>query len=198
MKKWFALSIIAVLTILAVATVVSAQAPQPQQTPQPYGQGFGQGMMGQGRQAGVGRGGMMAGRVDGGEGPIHDGMVAYFAGKLGLSVDALEARLDAGETMWQIAESQNVSSADFVALMKDARNAGIDAAVKAGLMTQEQADWMKQRSQNMPMFQEGFDPENCPMYGGSAAGSRAGSGMRGGRGGMGGRWNQTPANTVTQ
>lgn len=194
MKKWFALSVIAILTVLAVGTVVSAQAPQPQQTPQAYGQGYGRGMMGQGWQSG----GMMAGQVDGDEGPMHDGMVAYFAEKIGLSADAVEARLDAGETMWQIAQSQNVTAADFATLMQDARTAGLDAAVQAGLMTQEQADWMNQRSQNMPMFQEGFDPEDCPMYSGSAAGPQAGYGMRGGRGGMGGRWNQTPANTVTQ
>lgn len=198
MKKWLALSVIAVLTVLAVATVVSAQVPQPQQTPQPYGQGFGWGMMGQGWHSDAGRGGMMAGRVDGEEGLMHDGMVAYFAEKIGLSVDAVEARLDAGETMWQIAQSQNVTAADFTALMQDARTAGIDAAVQSGLMTQEQADWMKQRWQNMPMFQEGFDPEDCPMYGGSGAGPQAGFGMHGGRGGMGGRWNQAPANSVTQ
>jgi hypothetical protein len=198
MKKWFALSIVAVLTVLAVATVVSAQAPQPQQTPQPYGQGLGWGMMGQGRQSGVGPGGMMGGLVDGDEGPLHDGMIAYFAGKLGLSVEAVEARLEAGETMWQIAQSQNVAAADFAALMQDARNAGIDAAVQAGLMTQAQADWMKQRSQIMPMFQEGFYPGDCPMYGGSTAVPQAGFGMQGGRGGMGGRWSQAPANTVTQ
>ena len=197
MKKWFALSVIAVLTILAVATVVSAQTPQ--QTPQPFGQGSGRGMMGQGWQSDAGRGGMMAGWVDGEEGPMHDGMVAYFAEKLGLSADVVEGRLDAGETMWQIAESQGFAAADFTALMQDARNAGVDAAVQAGLMTQEQADWMNQRSQGMPMFQEGFDPQDCPMYDGSAAGPQAGNGMRGGRGGgMGGRWNQTPANTVTQ
>jgi len=195
MKKWLALSVIAVLTVLAVATVVSAQTPQPQ-TPQPFGQGFGQGMMGRGQQAGVGRGAMMGGLVDGNEGPLHDGMVAYFAGKLGLTVDAVQARLDAGETMWQIAQSQDMSSADFTALMQDARKAGIDAAVQAGLITQAQADWMQQRSQNMPMFQEGFDPGDCPMNGGTAAGPQAGFGMQGGRGVMGGRWNQT--NTVTQ
>lgn len=198
MKKWLVLSVIAVLTVLVVATVVSAQVPQPQQTPQPYGQGLGRGMMGQGWQPDAARGGMMGGRVDGDEGLIHDGMVAYFAEKLGLSVDAVETRLDAGETMWEIAQSQNVAEADFPVLMQDARNAGIDAAVQSGLLTQEQADWMKQRSQNMPMFQEGFDPQDCPMYGGSTAGPQAGFGMRGGRGGMGGRMNRAPASTVIQ
>ena len=197
MKKWLTLAGIAVLTVLAVATVVSAQTPQ--QTPQPFGQGFGQGMMGRGQQAGIGRGAMMGGQVDGDEGPMHDGMVAYFAEKLDLSADVVEGRLDAGETMWQIAELQGMAAADFTALMQDARNAGVDAAVQAGLMTQERADWMNQRSQDMPMFQEGFDPEDCPMYGGSAAGPQAGYGMRGGRGGgMGGRYNQAPSNTVTQ
>jgi hypothetical protein len=202
MKKWFALAVVAVLTVLAVATVVSAQAPQPQSTPQPYGNGIGRGgMMGgwgaQGQQPGFGPGAMMGGQFDGDEGPIHDGMIAYLADKLGLTTDALEARLANGETLWQVASSQNVSSDDFSTWMREARNAGIDAALQSGQLTQAQADWMKQRSDSMPMFQGNFDPDDCPMYGnGSAAGPQAGYGMRGGMGGRG-RWGQT-TNTYNQ
>jgi len=204
MKKWFALAVVAVITVLTVATVVSAQSPQPQSTPQPYGGGFGPGgMMGggwgaQSQQPGFGPGAMRGGQFDGDEGPIHDGMIAYAAEKLGLTVDALEARLDNGETLWQVASSLNVSADEFTTLMRDARNAGIDAAVQAGTLTQAQADWMKQRSDSMPMFQGNFDPEDCPMYGnGSAAGPQAGYGARGGMMGGRGRWSQ-PANTYNQ
>jgi opacity protein-like surface antigen len=178
MKRWFALALVAVLTVLLVATAVSAQAPQPQPTPQPYGPGNGRGMMnGQG-------GGMMRAGVDGDEGLLHDGMVAALAAKLGLKVEDIEARLDKGETMWQIAQSKEMTVAQYQTWMLEARTSAIDAAVKAGTLTQAQADWMKQRNQNMPMFQENFDPANCPMnaqQNGTTA--RGGRGMGGGMGG---------------
>ena len=187
MKKWFALALVAVLSILAVATAVYAQTPTPQNTPQPYGRG--QGMMG-GQ-----RGAMMNGVVDGDEGPLHDGMIAFFAGKLGLTSADLEARLAKGETMLQIAESKGITGDAFTALMNDARNAGIDAAVKAGTLTQEQADWMKQRGTNGAAMggrgqgmrgQNGANLENCPMTDGTTT-TAPQSGTFQGRGGMGGR-----------
>ena len=184
MKKWFALAIVAVITILVVASVAYAQAPQPQSTPQSSGPGYGRGGM-MGGQPGVGRGGMMSG-LDGNEGALHDGMLAYFAEKLGLTAADIETRLDAGETMRQIAESKGLTADAFQTLMVDARSSAIDAAVKAGTLTQAQADWMKQRGLNMPMFQNGFDPDDCPMNGGTAAGRGMMGGSQGGRG----RWSQ--------
>jgi len=187
MKKWFALALVAVLAILAVATVVSAQAPTP--TPQtPYGQGRGMmgggGMMANGTQ---GRGMMAAGAA--GDGWMHDDMVAAFAAKLGLKAEDVEARLNKGETMWQIAQAQGLTSEQYSAAMLEARNSAIDAAVKAGTLTQAQADWMKQRTQSMPMFQNGFDPEDCPMNGGTATTGTTYGGMMG-RGMMSGRGNR--------
>jgi hypothetical protein len=182
MKKWFALALIAVLAVLTVASVVSAQAPQPQSTPQP---GFGRGgMMGQGRMA-QGQG-LMA-QYDGDEGPIHDGMLAAFAAKLGLKAEDLQARLDKGESMWQIASAGGMSAEQFSAAMLEARNAGIDAAVKNGTLSQEQADWMKQRGQMMGAGQNGMDPENCPMNNGTTGTTGAGRGGMMRRGGMMGR-----------
>jgi hypothetical protein len=178
MKKWFALAVIAVLaTIVAVATVVSAQTPTP--TPQqPYGRGP---MMG-GQTQGYGRGMMNA---QTGEGWMHDDMVAAFAAKLGLKTEEVQARLDKGETLWQIAASKGLTAEQFSAAMTEAHNAAVDAALKAGTITQAQADAMKQNGQNMPMFQEGFDPDDCPMNGGSAA--QQGGMMGGGQGMMRGQ-----------
>jgi hypothetical protein len=200
MKKWFALALVAVLAVFAVATVVSAQTPTPPTTPQtPFGRGAMMGGRGQAQtQSGTpqayGRG-MMGAQA--GDGWMHDDMVAAFAAKLGLSATDVEARLDKGETMWQIAESKGLTSEQYSAAMLDARNAAIDAAVKAGTFTQAQADAMKQNSQGMPMFQNGFDPEDCPMNGGTTTQQQGGSassplerGMMGGRGMMAGRGNR--------
>lgn len=183
MKKWFALAVVAVLAVLAVATVVSAQTPQPQSTPQPGTPGYERGGM-------MGRGIMRGGLSADDDSPLHDAMVAALAQKLGLTASELQARLDKGETMWQIAESKGVTAEQFKAWMVDARNAAIDAAVKAGTITQQQGDWMKQRGQKMPGFENGMNPENCPMNGEGVAGQWQGKGMMGR-----GRWAQPSTTT---
>jgi hypothetical protein len=108
-----------------------------------------------------GRGGMMGYREnDDREGPLHDKMVAAFAEKLGLPATDLEARLDKGETMYQVAESQGITSEKFVTMMTEVRGQVLDQAVKDGTLTQEQADWMKQRGVGMG---RGFrDQGDCP------------------------------------
>jgi len=78
---------------------------------------------------------------------MHTAMLQTFAQKLGLSVEALQARLDAGETLWQIASAQGVSQEDFAGWMAEARTAALDRAVADGTITQEQAAWMKQHMQ---------------------------------------------------
>ena len=73
-------------------------------------------------------------------------MIAVFAEELNIPVADLEARLDQGETMAQIAVSTGLTVDEFRTLMVDARTQAIDQAVTDGTLTQEQADWMKQRS----------------------------------------------------
>jgi hypothetical protein len=100
-------------------------------------------------------------------------MVTEFANKLGLKVDDVNARLTAGETMYDIALSAGITADKFPALMTEVRTNALDAAVKANVITQAQADWMKTRG-------VGLDG-NCPMFDGD---TQNGSGYRGGRGGM--------------
>jgi uncharacterized protein YidB (DUF937 family) len=107
----------------------------------------------------------MGGRAAGAdEGILHDAMVAAFAEKLGIPAADLEARHDNGETMAQIASSKGISSADFITMMTEVRAQAVDQAVKDGTLTQEQADWMKQRGAGMGngrgMGQ--FQHEDCP------------------------------------
>ncbi len=156
MKKTFIGILIAAVVVVALATAgfVYAQSDQPN-TPNgqvPFGYG-GRGHMG---------GGMMGGRFgsngEAGSGVLHDYMISAFAEKLGLSVDTLNERLANGETMMDIAAEQDLTIAEFRTLMTDARTAAIDKALADGVITQEQADWMKSNS-----------------------GGRFGGGMRGGR-----------------
>jgi hypothetical protein len=124
-----------------------------------------------------GRGPMM----QGGQGPMHTFMVAEFAKKLNLNVNDVNTRLAAGETMYDIAISSGVEAEDFPVIMQEVRENALDAAVKANVITQEQADWMKSH---------GFG------RGGMGNGNCDGSGTRGGGRGMMGRgwgWqNQQP------
>jgi hypothetical protein len=140
MKKLvLSIVIVAVMAVaLGTAGIVYAQT----QTPTTPGSGYGPGMMGGRGQ----RGGMMGQNAVGTQtGFLHDEMVAAFAAKLGISVDDLNARLANGETIAQIAYSKGLTADQFRTLMVDARSQAIDQAVKDGKLTQQQADWMKQR-----------------------------------------------------
>lgn len=173
MKKtlWIVLLVILALGALGIG-VVAAQGGQP-----PYGQ---------------------RGTVDG-VGPMHDYMEQAMADAVGLSLEEFEARHDAGETFYQIALAEGFTAEEIPALMHDARNKGLDAAAAAGVITQEQADWMKSRGFGRGGMMGGFGgygDGTCPMYDGDEApngqpGSGFGPGMMGG--GRGGRWQQNPA-----
>ena len=93
------------------------------------------------------RGGMMGrgGMVARGDGLLHDVMVAAFAEKIGLTVEEINTKLEAGETMWTIAEAQGIAAADFPQLITDVHTAALEKAVADGTITQAQADAMKAR-----------------------------------------------------
>ena len=136
MNKLVIATLVGLVLVLTLGTVGFAYAQTPTQTP---GAGTGTGMMG-GRGP---RGGMTAGVV--GEGILHDYMVTGFAEKLNIPASDLEVRLDQGETMAQIAAAQGLTVEQFRALMVEVRGQAIDQALKDGKLTQQQADWMKQR-----------------------------------------------------
>ena len=169
MKK-ILLAIAAVMIVgvaaLAVYGVVQAQTP----TVEPDAPGFGGfGMRGQrgsggpmmGRGQMFGRGQMMMER---GEGWMHDSMLNAFAEKFGMSVDDLQARLDAGDSMWDVAQQKGMSEEAFLTLREDVRNQVIDQAVTEGKLTQAQADRMKTRGeQRMRGGQRMMNWGDCPM-----------------------------------
>ena len=108
-------------------------------------------------------------------GLLHDEMVAIYAQKLGISADELNKRLANGETMAQIAIAQGKTLAEFQALMIEVRTLAIDQAINDGKLTQEQADWMKQRGggrmsgsgmggRGMHGLGPGTGNPDCPFY----------------------------------
>lgn len=123
--------------ILGVFGVVHAQAPT---TPAQQNGQIGPGMMG-------GRGASRMGWALEGDqtGPLHDLMMAAWADKLDLSAAEIEQSLADGETMYEIATAQGLSSEEFQAAWTEIRTTVLDQAVAQGLISQEQADWMKSR-----------------------------------------------------
>ncbi|HSA99414.1 MAG TPA: hypothetical protein VLE49_02105 [Anaerolineales bacterium] len=129
----------------------------------------------------------------GGYGPMHDYVEQALAAKLGLTEKQVEDQLAAGKPMYQIALDNGIKQENLATFMNEVHKDAFARAVKDGAITQQQADWMLQRMQNM--YQNGYGPGNCPMHNGQGApsgrGRGAGSGMMGGRGAGGGMmWGQ--------
>lgn len=172
MKKtlWIVILVILALGALGVG-VVAAQGGQP-----PYGQRGVADVMG----------------------PMHEYMEKAMAESVGLSLEQFEARHDAGETFYQIALAEGFTAEEIPALMQAARAKGLEAAASAGVITQEQAEWMNSRGfgrGGMMGGYGGYGSGECPMFDGDAVPYSGqfgpGQGMMGG--GRGGRWQQAPS-----
>jgi hypothetical protein len=120
-----------------------------------------------------------------GGGYLHTYMVTAFAEKLGLKVEDVNARLTAGETMYDIAIADGVKAEDFPALRLEVRSQALAAAVKAGVITQEQAEWMSSRGFGRGMNGNGNGTGDCPMQNGQGTQFNRGAGMMGNGRGMG-------------
>ena len=126
-----------------------------------------------------GYGPMMGGN---GYGPMHDYVEQALAPKLSLTEKQVEDALAAGKPMYQIALDNGIKQEDLATFMNGVHKDAFDKAVKDGVMTQQQADWMLQRMQNM--YQNGYSNgtgTGCLMGGGVGYG-RGGGMMRGGNG----------------
>jgi hypothetical protein len=128
-------------------------------------------VLAQGQQPPVG--GMMGGR---GMGWMHDYVEEALAAKLGLTEQQVEEAFASGKNLYQIALDGGIAEADIPALLKEVHQAAFDKAVKDGVLTQAQADWMLQRMQGN--WSGGLNG-NCPMHNGGY-GPNNGAGFRGG------------------
>jgi hypothetical protein len=168
MKKFVVTLMVVAVVVFALSAVGVAYAQSPTQTP-----GTGTGRMG-GRGSQNGLGGASA---PVGDGILHDYMISAYAEKLNIPIADLEARLDNGETMAQIAISTGLTLEQFRTLMVEVRTQAIEQALNDGVLTQAQADWMSQHGAGqMAGGQMGngsgmrgggqgqFANPNCPYY----------------------------------
>jgi len=183
MKKVILIGAIVGVLLIGLGTAGLAYA-QIQNTPQPQPQGvdgvspnFG-GMMGRGGQ---GRMGGMYAQGQAGFGPMHEYMIAALSEKLGLSVDELNTRITNGERPYDIAAAQGMTSEQIQVHLVEAHDEAMKAAVADGVITQEQADWMKQRMEQR--WQNGVD---------GGTWTPGGCGRMGNMQGARGRWSSQP------
>ena len=164
--RWIAGTALAGALLLGttVATGVSAQtAPAPGAPVAGYCPGFG--MMG-----GFGPG---AAARTGSYGAVHDAI----AGVLGISSQELWDARASGKTVAELAAEKNVPLQTVVDAAVKAYSAQLDAAVKAGTLTQAQADALTQLHRSRIQAQ---------LQAQAGGGFSPGPGMMGGRGMMGG------------
>lgn len=162
MKKTLLIALIlAAVAGLAVAGVAYAQGTQPPQA------SYGPGMMG---------------GFSSGYGPLHTYVVEAFAAKLGLTVEDVNARLAAGESMYQIALAEGIAADDIPALLTEVHTQAFEQAVADGVITQEQADWMQAHAFGRGGYGQGMGAGQGACGG---TGIPAGTGMH-----WGGRWAQ--------
>jgi hypothetical protein len=137
-------------------------------------EGFGPGMMGH-------PGGRRGGRMGGFKGGLPCNQ-EWLAEQLGMTVDELQAELEAGKTVDELAEEKGI---DLEAVRVEAMKERIQQAVEDGTITQEQADWM------LEGLEQGFMPGG---HGFGGRGGRFGGLM--GPGGFWGRSNQSDQNNL--
>ncbi len=104
MKKSLIAALVAVLLVGVVGTAGAVYAQSTNPDGFTFGQGFGNRIQAQVQD------------VDGLE-IYHDELMATFSEALGISVEDLEARIDAGETLVEIALSEGMTFEDIKALM---------------------------------------------------------------------------------
>jgi hypothetical protein len=110
-----------------------------------------------------------------GTGLLHDYFVAALADRLDMTVEAVEASLAAGDTLYDIALDAGIAETEIPALLLEVRQAALQAAVADGVLTQAQADWMSTRMGRRG--QGSTQSFGCPM--GGSGGGWMGHGFRG-------------------
>jgi len=163
MKKFTLAVVIVAVVTLALGSVGVAFAQTPTQTTE-----IGAGWMG-GRGT---RGAMVGENAVARDGILHDYMIAEYAEALGIPVADLEAHLDGGETMAEIALSEGLTFEQFRTLLVDVRTQAIEQALSDGVLTQEQADWLTLRGAGQMGISRGmhgggqrhFANPACPYY----------------------------------
>lgn len=101
--------------------------------------------------------GMMGGIIENARGQgvqiLGDYHVAALAEKMGMTEEYVNAQLQDGKTMLDLAAEKGMTVEEYITLREDVRVLAIDKALEAGVISQNQADWMKE---NMAKGMRGF------------------------------------------
>ena len=101
--------------------------------------------------------GMMGGVIDNARGHgmqiLGEYHVAALAEKMGMTEEAVNSQLQDGKTMLDLAAEKGMTVEEYITLREDVRILAIDKALEAGVISQNQADWMKE---NMAEGMRGF------------------------------------------
>ena len=124
-----------------------------------HGMMGGNGMMRDGTYTGTVPYGGMHGTMMGDNG-MHEQVWTAVAAKLDMTYAELNTALQNGQTVAQLAQAKGVSLDELKEAAEDAIHASFADLVKQGVMTQEQADWMADHMDDMPMFdfEQGYGP----------------------------------------
>ena len=119
-----------------------------------------------------------------GDGLVHNYVEQALAAKLGITEKQVEDQFAAGKSMYQIALDNGIKQETITEFMDQVHKDAFAKAVKDGVVTQDQANWMLQRMQSRGDYGTG----NCPMQNGQGVQFNRGAGMMNGngRGMMGG------------
>jgi hypothetical protein len=124
-------------------------------------------------------------------GGMHEQVMTAVATRLGTTYDQLITALQNGQTIAQLADAKGVSLEALQQVANTARANALNQLVQQGVITREQADWMLDRMDAMPMFGLGAGNGPCPgQQPNGAQPSGHGPGMMGGGRGMMGRGSQ--------
>ncbi|MBA4420841.1 MAG: hypothetical protein C0391_06810 [Anaerolinea sp.] len=143
MKKIYIVSLTALALIAFTfggTSAVSAYAVEPVLPATAESTGFGQAG---GRDPGTGTG--IQDPILLGDEILHDYIIAAYSDALGIPVEEIESRVDAGETLAEIAIAAGYSLEDFQVLQDGVFATALSEAVADGDITQEQADWLSAR-----------------------------------------------------
>jgi len=164
-KKVLLIVTILGITILSIAAVSPAMAAEPVRTgpgngtPQDTGDGNGsQGDLGTGTGIPVEQNINL-------DGALEDLIHTNLAVSLGITLDELNARLDAGETISEIALSLGFDSGTISDILVQARADALAQAVLDGTITQDQADWLASRGSQTPASGDGVCDDDCTADG---------------------------------
>jgi hypothetical protein len=153
-KKWLITFVL--LVALSALSVIGASAADETTTDPTYP------CTGYGTVGGRMRGGMSSTR---GTGLLHDYVVSAAAESLDLTEAEVEDALLTGSTLCQLALDNGIASEDLPTFLQDVHETALDQAVIDGVITEAQAELMKER-----MLLRGT---------GSGGGARGGRGMMG-------------------